>query len=102
MFLHRVEREKHIVKDMILFYCKHHHTDHIPCDDCKELIVYTADRLEKCRYKSNKPVCSKCTTHCYNATNRARIKEIMKWAGPRMIYHRPYYAILHVWDKITH
>jgi hypothetical protein len=30
---------------------------------------------------------------------RARIKEVMRYAGPRMFWHHPILAWLHQWDS---
>jgi hypothetical protein len=31
---------------------------------------------------------------------RQQIKDVMRYAGPRMLYHHPILAIRHIWDSI--
>lgn len=42
-----------------------------------------------------KTFCSVCPTHCYRAQMRERIREVMRWAGPRMLLVRPIPAVCH-------
>ena len=42
-----------------------------------------------------KTFCSNCKVHCYKPEMRARIQEVMRYAGPRMIFYHPLLAILH-------
>lgn len=34
--------------------------------------------------------------HCYKPEMREKIREVMRFSGPRMIFHHPYLAIKHV------
>ena len=42
------------------------------------------------------PSCRKCPVHCYRADMRERIRTVMRWAGPRMIFHHPLAAARHL------
>jgi hypothetical protein len=96
----RIEREKKTVNKMIALYCKaYHNTEVSLCDDCKGLVDYSNMRLDKCRFGEMKPVCAKCPVHCYKPDMRVKIIKIMKFSGPRMIFHKPGLAILHITDK---
>ena len=44
----------------------------------------------------NKTFCSNCKVHCYKPEIRQRIKEVMRFSGPRMIFHHPIAAFRHV------
>jgi hypothetical protein len=50
------------------------------CDDCRELLDYSAERLARCPMDP-KPKCKDCTVHCYKPEYRQRIREVMKFSG---------------------
>jgi Nitrous oxide-stimulated promoter len=96
----RRARELRIIEAMIRMYCRGHdhpHSDPL-CADCAELFDYATRRLERCVFGDAKPTCANCTVHCYSARQRERIREVMKWAGPRMTLRHPVLALLHVID----
>jgi hypothetical protein len=43
-----------------------------------------------------KTFCSNCKVHCYKPEMREKIKEIMRFSGPRMIFYHPIMAIRHL------
>ena len=47
----------------------------------------------------NKPVCSECKIHCFKPEMRSQIKEVMRFAGPRMNFKHPVLAIHHLIRK---
>lgn len=85
----KIEKEKKTVEFMIRYYCRKFHPDTYLCNDCKTLLDYAKLKLDKCRYGDNKKSCKKCTTHCYNKEYREKIRTIMRYTGPRMIYLKP-------------
>ena len=95
----RVELEKEIVSKMILIYCKGHKRGMAPCAECSELTEYAYRRLESCRFGDDKTFCSKCTVHCYEPEMRRRIREVMKYSGPRIIFYYPLAAVQHLFHK---
>ena len=96
----RTEREKMTVNSMIALYCKgHHHTMNGLCEDCANLVEYSNTRLDRCKFGNKKPVCSQCPVHCYKPDRRTKIKEVMRFSGPRMMLYRPWLAFLHMTDK---
>lgn len=97
----RIERELHTLEVMIGMYCRRRHGTRKAdaCGECEALLGYARERLRSCRYGEAKPVCSRCRTHCYRADMRARIREVMGWAGPRMLFRHPRLAILHLADS---
>lgn len=53
------------------------------------LNAYADKRLDKCVFGENKPACKQCPVHCYQPAKREEMKQIMRWAGPRMLWrHR--------------
>lgn len=98
------EKEKKLIPVMIKKYCNRHHGTKVReiCGECKALTEYALFRLEKCPFKVNKKFCSFCKVHCYRPEMRQKIKEVMKWSGPRMIFSHPIYAFSHVAQMIKH
>ena len=58
----------------------------VVCDECAELLRYAEQRRALCP-KDPKPFCSHCDTHCYRPEMRERMREVMRYAGPRSILH---------------
>jgi len=92
----RIETEKATVKAMIEMYCKANHKEKGICEDCSQLIEYAMVRTDKCKYKAAKPACKVCKTHCYNLENRNKVKAIMRFSGPRMMFRHPLLALRHL------
>jgi hypothetical protein len=96
----RIEREKQTVEIMIKMYCKKNHSDNqVPCEDCSELIDFANIRIDKCIFHEDKPVCSECEVHCYRKDMRDKIKKVMSYSGPRMMYQHPILGLIHLIDK---
>ena len=96
----RIDREKLTVEEMIKFYCHHHHGRKIPCPHCQELLEYSQKRLDFCPFALKKSTCGHCLVHCYSVKMREQIKEVMRFAGPRMIFRHPLLALGHQIDVI--
>ena len=120
------EREQEIVSQMIALYCKGNHSAHrsvslrergdemqrVPegaalwerdsgerrnlCPECAELEAYAHARSERCPFMEEKTFCSNCTVHCYRPEMRERIRTVMRYAGPRMLFRHPVMAIRHM------
>ena len=71
-----------------------------PCAECEALFAYAEARLDKCPYGDDKPACRVCPIHCYRPDMRERVRQVMRYAGPRMLLHRPQLAIRHMWDEV--
>jgi len=95
----RLEREKVTVQKMLRLYCKnHHHEKSGLCPECQKLSEYAMSRLTRCKFGESKPICGKCPVHCYRPKERQRIIEVMRYAGPRMLFVHPIAAIRHLMD----
>ncbi len=120
------EREQEIVSQMIALYCKGNHSAHRSvslrerggemrqmregvalrergsgerwdlCPECAELEAYAHARSERCPFMEEKTFCSNCTVHCYRPEMRERIRTVMRYAGPRMLFHHPVMAMRHM------
>ena len=91
-----IEREKRIVEKMIKLYCRKKEGNRVLCRNCEELREYAFCRLSSCPYGNKKGSCKHCKTHCYKPEMRERIREVMRYAGPRMILYHPIDAIRHL------
>ena len=92
--------EKDTVSKMIRLYCrlKHQHKTEL-CTDCRQLEEYSRNRLEYCPFGEDKPACEKCSVHCYKPDYRKRIREVMRFSGPRMLFYHPVEAVKHFLKK---
>ena len=91
------QREKETVSQMIAIYCKKKHgTKNGLCSECAELEAYARFRSDKCPFMETKTFCSNCKVHCYKPDMREKIKEVMRFSGPRMLLVNPVMAIRHV------
>ena len=85
-----------MVELMIRMYCRMKEGNRELCPDCLELIDYAHARLSHCKFGEQKTTCKKCPVHCYKPEMRERIRNVMRWSGPRMIFHHPVLAIKHL------
>jgi hypothetical protein len=93
--------ETQTVQKMIIIYCnKMHGTEKNElCCDCSDLLDYAKQRIDKCFYGDQKPVCSKCKVHCYKPEMRNQIKEVMRYSGPRMLWKSPVLSLRYLYRK---
>lgn len=95
----RIEREKRTVSMMIALYCRHKLGTKEMSEEYKALEAYAHKRLDGCKFGDKKPACKRCPIHCYKPDMRERVREVMRWAGPRMIIYNPIAAIRHILNK---
>ncbi len=97
----RLDKERKTIRTMVRMYCKKtHYPKSEFCDDCLELFEYTSKRLDYCQFGENKPICEKCPIHCYKPEMREKVRKIMRYAGPRMIYTHPIMGFRHLFKKM--
>ena len=95
----RLARERRTISIMIRVYCQAQHTPAGDlCAECAELEAYALQRIEKCPFGWRKPTCAKCPIHCYKPAMRERVRQVMRYAGPRMLIRHPKLAVLHMFD----
>ncbi len=98
----KIDYEKIVVKMMASYYCKkHHYPEKNLCCNCEKLVEHAYLKLDKCFFGEDKPVCSECKIHCYSVAMRKRIKDIMRYSGPRMIYIHPIASLKHLMNKMN-
>jgi len=99
-------QKKHLIRErvtmtkMIGIYCAGHHdsSGDSLCPTCQAFLDYAELRLQKCPYGDEKPTCANCPVHCYKPAQRAQAREIMRYAGPRMLLRHPLLSIAHQLD----
>ena len=85
------------VKKMLEIYCRAHHGNNLSlCEECEALLDYARARVERCPHMETKTFCSACQTHCYAPKMREKIREAMRYSGPRMMLHAPVMALRHM------
>jgi aldehyde:ferredoxin oxidoreductase len=68
--------------------------------ECQDLLDYAFYRIDHCPYEDEKPTCAKCPIHCYRPTMREEIRQVMRYAGPRMLLHHPILTLQHLSDSM--
>lgn len=100
----QIEYEKRIVEKMVRMFFRHKKLcsgecstkDCELCAECSQLLEYAHNRLDHCKFGENKPTCKKCPIHCYKPEMKQKMREVMRWSGPRMILYHPIDAIKHL------
>lgn len=92
----KIEREKRTVQQMVHIYCKAHHSNPNPCPECQKLAEYAHARLDRCKFGEKKSTCRECPVHCYRPDHRELMRQVMRYAGPRMLLYHPISALRHM------
>lgn len=114
----KIEKEKKTVALMIELYCRKNHESSSPtigtdnsnpnanihnshplCTECEALLSYAEARLDHCRFGEQKKTCRYCPVHCYKPDMRERMRQVMRFSGPRMIFYSPLVAIRHLFHR---
>lgn len=98
----RIKREQKTIRAMMAIYCRDHHEPAVAglCPDCTALLDYAHRRLDICPFQDEKPACNHCEVHCYSAKMRERVREVMRYAGPRMLRPHPILSLRHLFDEL--
>ena len=96
------EQEKKLIAIMINMYrsFKERAMSDVELD---ELLLYASKRIEACPYRRNnekKPFCNVCPIHCYKSDMREKIKKVMRYAGPRLLFKHPVLSLKHLFKTI--
>jgi hypothetical protein len=94
----RLEKERATMEAMVRLYCRSLHRGSALCDPCSGLLAYADQRLHRCPFQEEKPPCADCPIHCYQPAMRDRVRQVMRYAGPRMIFRHPLFALRHWLD----
>lgn len=92
------QKEVQLVSQMIELYCRGKHPGFYNgnlCPECQKLTDYARLRIDHCPFMKNKTFCNNCKVHCYSPEMRQKIKEVMRYSGPRMMLFHPIVCIRH-------
>ncbi len=95
----RIEYEKKTIKSMIEIYCLENHKKAKLCPDCSDLLNYALKRVDLCPLRDDKPTCKNCLIHCYSKDYREKIKTVMRYSGPKMIFKHPLLSVVYLINK---
>jgi hypothetical protein len=99
----RLQREWATMQVMVGIFCSGHGHNCPPglslCAECAGFLAYAERRLQKCPYGPAKPTCAKCPIHCYKPAPREFARDVMRYAGPRMVLRHPWLSLTHLLDK---
>ena len=95
----RQKKDIRLIGTFVEVYCggKHGSADHIPvtlpaglgvqrlCPECAAFLEYAVTKRLKCPLESEKPTCKHCRIHCYDKLHRDKVREIMSYAGRKLM-----------------
>lgn len=55
------------------------------CRECAMFMEYAIVKRMKCPLEAEKPSCKHCRIHCYGKGQREKVREIMAYAGKRLM-----------------
>ena len=89
----RVERDRRTLAAIGSIYCKGNHPsaqrdETGMCPECRAVIEATAQRAEACPF-GHEGNCQDCSVRCQRGEAQVRIKQIMRYAAPRMAFRHP-------------
>jgi len=99
-----LRRDLRIMGTFIGIYCRHKHRGrpktaaHLKtydverivgrplrlCPECDKLLAHAFTKRTHCPFDP-KPACKHCSEHCYHPTWRAKVKEVMRYSGTRIV-----------------
>lgn len=94
----RIEYEKQTVETMIRLYCRRKEGNRELCPECGALLEYARQRLDRCPFGERKKSCRRCPVHCYRPDMAARVRTVMRYSGPRMLFYHPLAALRHLFS----
>ncbi|KAL0223973.1 hypothetical protein P9112_003363 [Eukaryota sp. TZLM1-RC] len=102
MTKHRIAREKITITAMLKLFCRKmkHGTSSPLCEECSTLLRYAYNRLDRCRFGTQKSTCGQCHIHCYAPLHRKTIKQVMRKVGPLLMFHHPLLTFGHFLDSL--
>ena len=55
------------------------------CSECAAFMEYAVSKRINCPLEAEKPSCKHCRIHCYDRPRREKVREIMSYAGRRLM-----------------
>lgn len=96
----RLQNEYDTIVIMVKIFCrKHHDKSGVLCSECSELLDYARQRLSICPFHDQKTTCQNCSVHCYKKDMKQKIRDVMRYSGPKMVWQHPVLAARHLIDS---
>ncbi len=99
----RIDKDRKTLEAIGLIYCKAHHGGAKDaaglCPSCRHTIEGTLERTASCPY-GHEGNCEDCDIHCQRGEARERIREIMRYAAPRMTFRHPIMTLGYLRKKL--
>lgn len=66
------------------------------CPDCLELVTHVEPRTTRCPHMAYKSFCHLCPRPCHPPKEMALISPLMRYSGPRLLFHYPILTARHI------
>ena len=98
------EKDMRTLEAMGRMYCKKFHQDAAKdeaglCTECRQTVNATAQRTQACPF-NHEGNCQDCPIKCQRGDAQDRIKAIMKYSAPRMLFAHPAMTLRYLQRKI--
>ncbi len=91
----RTVKDRKVLEAMGCVFCKAHHSGEKDacglCPSCRATVEATLARTAVCPF-DHEGNCQDCAIHCQRGEAQERIREIMRYAAPRMALRHPLMA----------
>lgn len=99
-----IEKDRRTLEAIGRIYCQGNHASCEKdasgmCPECRAAIEQTLARTEVCPH-NHEGNCQDCTTPCHRGEAKQQIKNIMRYAAPRMIFRHPFMTLEYLRKKI--
>lgn len=92
----KINQKIKIIRLMINLYCKKHEKNDTLCKECKELLDYSILRTNRCPFIIEGTFCSNCKKKCYRENMKKKMKKVMRFSGPRLMFYHPIVLFKHM------
>lgn len=93
------KKDIRLIGKFVEVYCtgKHREAEHtcvalpadlgerVVCTECASFLEYAIAKRLKCPLEAEKPTCKHCRIHCYDKLRREKVREIMSYAGRKLM-----------------
>lgn len=88
-----IDKDRKTLEAIGRIYCAAHHEDAKKdeaglCASCRETVERTFERASACPF-GHEGNCQDCEVHCQRGDAQRRIREMMRYAAPRMTVRHP-------------
>jgi hypothetical protein len=98
----RVVRERENLETMVRLFCHCQHHGQGLCPECQQLLNYSKEHLESCRWGFDKPVCDNCSFQCFLPACREKIQAAIGATKMHMLWQHPQMSLRHWVDSLHH